>query len=181
MNYSCYLLRNIYETHKTHTYNGSTNNLKRRIRQHNGEIMGGARQTSRASGGWEYYCIMCGFPDKINALQCEWRWKHPTGSSGKRTSKYSGVHGRINGLNLVLPVDMWTNNSTVSNSLSSFRLYIVHDVYHLLDVSNIPPNITIIVCDKINIDTIMMREDALTAAGTSEILATESQKNMNPS
>ena len=87
MNYSCYLLRNIYETHKTHTYNGSTNNLKRRIRQHNGEIMGGARQTSRASGGWEYYCIMCGFPDKINALQCEWRWKHPTGSSGKRTSE----------------------------------------------------------------------------------------------
>lgn len=176
MDYSCYLLRNTQETHKTHTYNGSTNNLKRRIRQHNGNITGGARQTSRVSGGWEYYCIMCGFPDKINALQCEWRWKHPTGSSGKRTSKYSGVHGRISGLNLVLPADRWTNQSMVANSTASFRLYIVHDVYHLLDAANIPPNIEIIACEKIDIETIMTREDALSAA-----TATESQKNMNPS
>ena len=41
-NYICYILKC-----GNYTYNGCTNNFKRRIRQHNGEIVGGAKCTSR--------------------------------------------------------------------------------------------------------------------------------------
>jgi structure-specific endonuclease subunit SLX1 len=55
--YNVYLLK-----HTIHrgTYLGITNNLKRRIRQHNGEIKGGARSTSRRKGNgeWIYHLIV---------------------------------------------------------------------------------------------------------------------------
>ena len=55
-NYNLYLL-----THTTHnkTYLGITNNLQRRIRQHNCEIKGGAKYTSSflLDGKWEYHFI----------------------------------------------------------------------------------------------------------------------------
>ena len=41
-NYVCYILKC-----GNYTYNGCTNNFKRRIRQHNGEIVGGAKCTFR--------------------------------------------------------------------------------------------------------------------------------------
>lgn len=41
----CYILRNKLEQFKHNTYNGSTNNPLRRLRQHNEEIKGGARAT----------------------------------------------------------------------------------------------------------------------------------------
>ena len=45
-NYICYILKC-----DNYTYNGCTNNFKRRIRQHN-EIKGGAKCTSKR-GPWE--------------------------------------------------------------------------------------------------------------------------------
>ncbi|MAZ80148.1 MAG: hypothetical protein CMD72_05340 [Gammaproteobacteria bacterium] len=47
-----------------YTYNGCTNNFKRRIQQHNSEIKGGAECTSRR-GSWTPYCIITGFKDNI--------------------------------------------------------------------------------------------------------------------
>ena len=49
MNYIVYLLVN--------TNNKCTNNSKRRIRQHNGELVGGAKYTSskKQDGEWMYY------------------------------------------------------------------------------------------------------------------------------
>ena len=41
----CYILRNSSEKYGKLTYNGSTNNPYRRLRQHNQEIVGGARYT----------------------------------------------------------------------------------------------------------------------------------------
>ena len=38
--YVCYILKS-----GNRTYNGSTNNMRRRLRQHNGEIKGGAKYT----------------------------------------------------------------------------------------------------------------------------------------
>ena len=54
MNYNVYLLKN---TDNNRTYLGITNNLKRRIRQHNNEIKGGAKYTHnfRGNGIWYYY------------------------------------------------------------------------------------------------------------------------------
>jgi structure-specific endonuclease subunit SLX1 len=76
MSWYCYLLTNTYEPHKNRTYCGYTNNLKRRIRQHNGEIKGGAKYTTAfGNKQWEYLAIM-EFSSKTEACQCEWKIKH---------------------------------------------------------------------------------------------------------
>ena len=49
-----YLLKN---THSKYTYLGVTNNSEKRIRQHNGEIKGGAKYTKakKKNGLWKYH------------------------------------------------------------------------------------------------------------------------------
>ena len=149
MTWFCYLLRNMNPKFSNLTYNGSTNDPKRRLRQHNGEIKGGARFTSRCSGGWTIYCLMSGFPDHVNALQCEWVIKHCLRKPGPRPKKYCGVAGRIRGLNEVLPLENWTSKSTIDNRTCSFKLHIVKDMVSYLDLSLIPSNIEVIIVDKI--------------------------------
>jgi predicted GIY-YIG superfamily endonuclease len=57
------------------TYVGCTNNLQRRIRQHNKEIKGGARYTTTRGGPWVVlYCISV--TDGRTARRLEWRLKH---------------------------------------------------------------------------------------------------------
>ena len=53
-NYIVYLLTN---THNKKTYLGITNNPERRLRQHNDEIIGGAKYTHnfKGNGMWKYY------------------------------------------------------------------------------------------------------------------------------
>ncbi len=58
----------------TRTYVGATVNPDRRLRQHNKEIVGGARAT--AGDHWTRVCLVSGFPDERAALQFEWTWKH---------------------------------------------------------------------------------------------------------
>tara|TARA_B110000971_G_scaffold218116_1_gene256283 strand:- start:8678 stop:9127 length:450 start_codon:yes stop_codon:yes gene_type:complete len=61
------------------TYIGATVNLTHRLRQHNGELVGGAHlTTSKVLKGhhWSRVCHVSGFPDWRAALQFEWRWKH---------------------------------------------------------------------------------------------------------
>lgn len=69
MDYHLYLL---YHSIKNRTYLGITNNLKRRWRQHNGEIKGGARATSSLLkfGQWQPVLIVSGF-SKSNVLSIE--------------------------------------------------------------------------------------------------------------
>jgi structure-specific endonuclease subunit SLX1 len=60
------------------TYVGTTNDLDRRLRQHNKEIAGGAvATTSKVLKGeaWIRGAHVEGFPDRQAALQFEWRWK----------------------------------------------------------------------------------------------------------
>jgi predicted GIY-YIG superfamily endonuclease len=56
---------------KLWTYTGVTNDLRRRLRQHNGKIKGGARYTRGKK-------FISGFPDRKTALQYEWRTHHPS-------------------------------------------------------------------------------------------------------
>jgi len=60
MDYHLYLLKH---SNKNRTYLGITNNLRRRWRQHNGEIKGGAKSTSRLLhlGVWNPVLIVSGF------------------------------------------------------------------------------------------------------------------------
>lgn len=81
------------------TYIGVTNNLKRRLRQHNGEIVGGAKTTRGRV--WRYLFHVSGF-DKIQALQFEWRMHHP-----KPRCKERGPAGRWTVLDRLMRTVKW--------------------------------------------------------------------------
>jgi len=75
--YICYCLERRGGTGAL-TYVGCTNNFTRRLRQHNGEIKGGARCTTRACAAgalWTPIHFAVGFIDKSQALSFEWWWK----------------------------------------------------------------------------------------------------------
>jgi predicted GIY-YIG superfamily endonuclease len=55
------------------TYVGATVDPDRRLRQHNGEIAGGARATR--GGVWRRVYLIGGFAEEREALRFEWRWK----------------------------------------------------------------------------------------------------------
>ena len=147
----CYILRNTQTQYPRTTYNGATNNPIRRIRQHNGEITGGAKVTTQKGGGWEYCAILSGFPDKINCLSCEWRIKCPSGRPGKRESRYNSPSGRVKSLNEILPLEYWTKQCTVNNKEFKMKLHIVEDLHNNLDLSIIPENIEIISSKEIDL------------------------------
>ena len=138
----CYILRN--RLFPGQTYNGSTNNMKRRLRQHNEELAGGARYTKGKGGKWEICAVLCNLPDHINALSCEWRMKCPIGRPGRRSKQYQGVEGRIRSLNLILPLEYWTKQCVVNNRNSQLRLYVASDLCHLIDKFTLPANIQMI-------------------------------------
>ena len=140
----CYILRNKDPRYGYLTYNGSTNNPKRRLRQHNGEISGGAVYTKRAPGNWEIYFLMTGFPDHKNTLSCEWRIKHTEGKPRtKRPKNHSGVEGRIFALNEILGLERWTQQCQHNNSDQVFTIYLADDVVQYIDLEALPPNIMV--------------------------------------
>ncbi len=122
------------------TYNGKTNNIVKRLDQHNGKIKGGAKATRGKN--WVVYALMTGFPDEQNALSCEWRIKHPT-KSRKRPQKYCGVNGRILGLNEILSCEKWTDKCKHFNKDHNFKLFVINDVVDFIDVDLVPNNIEI--------------------------------------
>ncbi|XP_030532453.1 structure-specific endonuclease subunit slx1 isoform X1 [Rhodamnia argentea] len=56
------------------TYVGVTNDFHRRLRQHNGELNGGAK-ASRAGRPWLCACLVQGFKDRSEACVFESKWK----------------------------------------------------------------------------------------------------------
>ena len=94
----CYILKSA-DPKSNYTYNGYTVNLERRIRQHNGEITGGARTTT-ARRPWEFIMIITSADEKFNrstALSFEWHIRYPTNKK-PRPKEYQGPEGRIKGI-----------------------------------------------------------------------------------
>ncbi len=66
------------------TYVGATNDFRRRLRQHNDELAGGAQYTTSAvaashgTTSWSPVFAVHGFPSQRAALQFEWALKHET-------------------------------------------------------------------------------------------------------
>lgn len=97
--YVCYL---IVSEETYHTYVGVTNNLRRRLRQHNGEIRGGAQATTKQGGTWSLEMLLGPFPTHQHALHLEWHWKHAA------PKKLTGIKGRqVKILNLVKNKIKW--------------------------------------------------------------------------
>lgn len=144
-NWFCYILHSTVKTNIT--YNGSTNNIKRRLRQHNGELVGGAKATSK-NRPHKIYCLVSGLPNQIEALRCEWKIKHPTGHK-RRPNKYCGAEGRIKGLNLMLKEDKTTSKSDFLIKDMDLSIRIIKKYAHLIDQLDY---INIIIVDEIDLD-----------------------------
>lgn len=84
MNWCVYLI-----TNGSRTYIGSTTDVVRRLRQHNGELKGGARSTR--GHRWEMICYLAGFENR--SVAC--RWEKIIKSRGK------GLTSRIYMMNQV--------------------------------------------------------------------------------
>ena len=100
MTYLVYILKS-----ENYSYVGMTNDFFKRWRQHNKEIKGGAKYTSKREE-WYPICIIDGFETIQEAMQCEWAVKHKK----KKKHKYGPVR-RILNLNLLLQQSQWTSKS----------------------------------------------------------------------
>jgi predicted GIY-YIG superfamily endonuclease len=96
--YYCYILGQANAPFgQGQTYNGYTVNLTRRLRQHNGELKGGAYAT-RGKGPWEFIAVLTSKSwTAIRAMQVEWQCRYPTRKK-PRPSIYAGAKGRITSL-----------------------------------------------------------------------------------
>ena len=95
------------------TYIGATVDLNRRLRQHNGEIQGGAKRTTgkiKKGKTWTRICHVSELPDWTATLQFEWRWK-------QITRKISGsgmpVERRFKALRTLLALDRPTSKAVL--------------------------------------------------------------------
>ncbi|KAI1640712.1 GIY-YIG catalytic domain-containing protein [Biscogniauxia mediterranea] len=74
--YAVYVLRSTVRN--ASLYIGSTPNPPRRLKQHNGEVVGGAARTAvKRRQPWEMIGLVSGFPSMVAALKFEWAINNP--------------------------------------------------------------------------------------------------------
>ena len=108
--YSVYLLKHSYQNK---TYVGSTNNLARRIRQHNGELVGGAKYTTsnKRDGLWIIYGTINNL-DKHLALSIE----KSIQLTSKRTKGATPLERRLKAIEIVLEKRLISKDSFITFS-----------------------------------------------------------------
>lgn len=106
------------------SYIGMTNNLGKRIKQHNGILSGGAKYT-KCFGPWKLIFYISGFVDKSEAMKFEWRMKHPIGNK-----VVSGLKKRLFHLNLAF------------NYLPNYDLNLFIDNDYQNEIILIPDNVS---------------------------------------
>jgi structure-specific endonuclease subunit SLX1 len=97
--YYCYFLGQ-HNNWSGQTYNGYTVNLSRRLRQHNGEIKGGAwATTAKDKGAWSFIAALTSdsWASVSRAMACEWNCRYPTRKK-PRPKIFAGAKGRIDSL-----------------------------------------------------------------------------------
>jgi len=110
-----------------YSYVGMTNNFLQRWMQHNQYISGGAKYTKKYDN-WTPICIIDGFKNKSEAMQCEWKLKT---RRMKSSYLWKGPMGRIQYLNILLSNDKWTSNSPFIKD-QYLQIYIVDKYKQLL-------------------------------------------------
>ena len=110
------------------SYVGMTNNFLNRWLQHNSIISGGAKYTKRRCN-WYPICIVDGFKNKSEAMQCEWKIKS---RKSKLSRKFKYAKGRVQYLNLLLKNEKWTSKSPKIKD-QNLTVYIDEDYENLID------------------------------------------------
>ncbi len=113
-----YLLLN--DAH-TRTYVGATVDPDRRLRQHNAELVGGARATARDH--WTRVCLVSGFPDERAALQFEWMWKYLS----RKERAADALERRYNALRVLLESG---RSSSQSEPFDSYMTPLIVDIIY---------------------------------------------------
>ena len=109
--YFVYLL----ESTNHNTYVGATIDLDHRLRQHNGEIKGGAVATTRKVNKgetWKRVCHIEGFPSWSECLKFEWAWKF---YSRKLSTKLFPLNRRKKALEQLLSLEKSTSKAIPYN------------------------------------------------------------------
>jgi predicted GIY-YIG superfamily endonuclease len=119
--YICYI---IVSHNSNKTYVGITNNFEKRLRQHNGELVGGAKYTHDGRP-WRLAAMIKGFQEHKQVLQFEWALKYETKSINKyryektiygTTKKIiSPLYRRGLALMKLIKKDKWTSLSIESS------------------------------------------------------------------
>lgn len=111
--YVCYM---IVSTTSRRTYVGCTNNVKKRLRQHNGEIKGGARYTHQGRP-WILKFLVIGFgPSRSLACKFETHWKRSSFLTKSLSSKSVSLYDEK------MPVQLLRNPIECMNFLNLFPL-----------------------------------------------------------
>lgn len=146
--YCCYLIIN---SSNFKTYIGSTNNLERRLKQHNKIIKGGAKYTTafKGTGQWTPILIVNGFKEHNVALSFEWRMKRSKNYNGKLKPN-SGYYSRIKEVFNIIESDLITSNSKNVSDLDILSIMVNKYYINLFDkainnetILNLPSNIEI--------------------------------------
>ena len=103
-----------------HTYVGATVDLDHRLRQHNGEICGGAKATAKCPGGWQRLCHVEGFANEGAALQFEWAWKNWT-----KKCRGGALERRIRGLCALVNSEKATSKALAFSLLESPLIFVI--------------------------------------------------------
>ena len=93
------------------TYAGVSPTPDKRLRQHNGEIKGGAKYTTSKGPGWEHICLIGGFQNKVQSMQFEWAVKHVTPRDA------GGVENRIKKMLIVCNKERWTSKAPLAKDV----------------------------------------------------------------
>jgi predicted GIY-YIG superfamily endonuclease len=101
MAYFIYRLKNKLPNGKTYYYIGSTPNPQRRIRQHNKELVGGAKCTSSKPPTWKFDWLLLTFMKKEEALSIEFHMKHPFTVTRREQSEQRIEPGKSETKNLI--------------------------------------------------------------------------------
>ena len=91
------------------SYIGATVAPHRRLRQHNGELAGGARRT-RSRTDWRFKCIVSGFRTRQEALQFEWAFKY-------HSRRCRGVESRALAPTALMERERWTANAPLASDV----------------------------------------------------------------
>lgn len=106
------------------TYNGFSNNIERRLKQHCGLLKGGAKYTHGRQ--WSYIviieCIDCSYPE---SLSCEYSIKYPTNKK-PRPKEFCSPEGRIKSL-----INVFTNPKFIEKN---FIVSVIPEYFELLQI-----------------------------------------------